>query len=96
MYIVWVEVEAIHNGGTTEWGKQGTGLPGTEVEAGLHYRVHVGQCSGGNTKMGMNGTDIFYNRSKSILRGAKSECVWGVLPHRMRRIRVLGSTTSSD
>jgi hypothetical protein len=50
MYIVWVEVEAIHNGGVTEWRKRGTGLPGTEAEAGLHYRVRVGQCSGGNTK----------------------------------------------
>jgi hypothetical protein len=50
MYIVQVEVEAIHNGGMTEWRKQGTGLPGTEVEAGLHYGVHVGQCSGGTVK----------------------------------------------
>jgi hypothetical protein len=37
-------------GGTTEWRKRGTGLPGTEAEAGLHYGVRVGQCSGGNTK----------------------------------------------
>jgi hypothetical protein len=50
MYIVRVEVEAIHNGGVTEWRKRGTGLPGTEVEVGLHYGVHVGQCLGGNTK----------------------------------------------
>jgi hypothetical protein len=28
---VQVEVEAIHNGGVTEWRKRGTGLPGTEV-----------------------------------------------------------------
>jgi hypothetical protein len=37
-------------GGATEWRKRGTGLPGTEAEAGLHYGVRVGQCSGGNTK----------------------------------------------
>jgi CO dehydrogenase/acetyl-CoA synthase beta subunit len=66
------------------------------VEVGLHYRVHVGQCSGGNTEMGMNGTDVFYDRSKSILRGAESECVWGVLPHGMRRIGISGHTTSLD
>jgi hypothetical protein len=84
-------VEAIHNGGATEWRKQGTGLPGTEAEAGLHYRVRVWQCSGGNTKMGMNSTDVFYNRGESILRGTESECVWGVLPHRVRRIGISGT-----
>jgi hypothetical protein len=96
MYMVWVEVEAIHNRGVTEWRKQGTGLPGTEAEAGLHYRVCVGQCSGGNTKMGMNSTDIFYNWSKSILCGIKSEYMWGVRPHGMRRIGISGSTMSVD
>jgi hypothetical protein len=90
-YIVQVEVEAIHNRGATEWRKRGTGLPGTEAEAGLHYRVHVGQCSGGNTKMGMNSTDIFYDQGESILHGAESECAWGVLPHRVRRTGISGT-----
>jgi hypothetical protein len=41
--------------------------------------------------MGVNSTDVFYDQSESILCGIKSEHVWGVLPHRARRIGISGS-----
>jgi hypothetical protein len=41
--------------------------------------------------MGMNSTDIFHDQSESILCGIKSERTWGVPPHGVRRIGILGS-----
>jgi hypothetical protein len=46
--------------------------------------------------MGMNSTHVFYDRGTSILYGIKSEHAWGVPPHRMRRIGISGSATSTD
>jgi hypothetical protein len=41
--------------------------------------------------MGMNSTGIFHDQSESILHGIESERMWGVLPHRARRIGISGS-----